>query len=381
MITTTLRRARAPAGPLRWVSSAVTAAGERAVAPVDFAVASKVQGNESQVVSVTLAPKQRVRGEPGSLIYYTAGVTMDTSTGGGILEGLRRLATSSSLMVTDFVNEGAEDATVVLGSEFPSKIVQCDLSDFHDSSLICQKSAFLAGSHTLTFDVEFTRTFAAGFFGGEGFMLQRIGGEGTAFLRAGGSLMRRELAPGEVLSVTSGAIVAFEPSVEYDVTMLQGFKNVVFGGEGLFVTTLRGPGTVFLQSMPFDRLVDAVARRVPRGGGLALGVPVGGGGGGDGGDGGDGGGFALALRPRSAVVFSEEAYSEWLHGIEASDEVELGGQGAAVPCANLNAAGFGDAGGVLRREGKRVSLTIRHALFGEGGEEPEEDDEGGPDAP
>ncbi len=197
--------------------------------------------------------------------------------------------TGQNMFVTDFRYHGPEGScgTVALGTELPSKILRVSLADY-GGALICQKGAFLAGTHNLGIEMEMTRTFKAGFFGGEGFILQRLTGDGDAFIKAGGALIRRELAPGETLRVTSGALVAFAPSVQYDVTMMKGVKNMMFGGEGLFLTSLTGPGTVYLQSMPFDRVVASIASRVPRGGGMGMGVPIGMGAGGTGGEGGEG---------------------------------------------------------------------------------------------
>lgn len=144
--------------------------------------------------------------------------------------------------------------------------------------MICKKGAFLCGSSTIEIEMEFAKKFSAGFFGGEGFVLQRLVGEGDAFVKVSGALIERDLAPGEQLRVSTGCLVAFEPSVEYDITTMSGFKNVVFGGEGLFVTTLTGPGKVFLEGLPFERVVDQIARRIPSSGmgGLPIGMGMGG---------------------------------------------------------------------------------------------------------
>ena len=158
-------------------------------------------------------------------------------------------------------------------------------------ALILNAFYFISGSHTVNIEMAFTKSFGAGFFGGEGFVLQKLTGEGDAIVKAGGALIRRELKEGEVLRVTSGCLVAFSSDIDYDVQMVKGFKNVVFGGEGLFLTTLRGPGTVFLQSLPFDRVVDQIARRMPSGG-VGIGVPIMMGGGGGAGGGTAGGGDA-----------------------------------------------------------------------------------------
>ncbi|GAB5032739.1 Hypothetical protein NocV09_01001850 [Nannochloropsis oceanica] len=263
--------------------------------PIDFDVSSRIEGAETQIVMVDLEPGQILRAETGSLLYMTDGVELETSLGGGLSAGLKRYMTGESMFISDFKYHGEEGTagTVALGTEFPSKVIRVTLADY-GGALICQKGAFLCGTHLTGMEMEFTKSFKTGFFGGEGFVLQRLTGQGDAFIKAGGALIRRELAEGETLRVTSGALVAFAPSVSYDVQMMKGVKNVMFGGEGLFMTSLTGPGTVFLQSMPFDRVVASIASRVPRGGGLGMGVPIGMGAGGagagdEGGEDGEGG--------------------------------------------------------------------------------------------
>jgi uncharacterized protein (AIM24 family) len=144
-------------------------------------------------------------------------------------------------------------------------------------------------SHTINIEMEFTRTMTGGFFGGEGFILQALTGEGDVFLKAGGTLIRRDLEPGEELRISSGCLVGFSNGVDYDVQMIKGFQNVIGSGEGLFMTTLTGPGVVWLSGMPPERMIGEISRRVPSGGGLAFGIPIGGGGGGGEGEG-EGGG-------------------------------------------------------------------------------------------
>ncbi|CAM9510778.1 unnamed protein product [Scytosiphon promiscuus] len=257
--------------------------------PLDFDMASKVEGQESQMVTFELEPDQVIRAEAGNLIFMEDGIEMDTNTGGGASSMFRRVITGQNMFVTDYVNRGDKTSKVGLGTDLPSKIVRLPLSAY-GGEIICQRGAFLAGSHTIDIQTEFTKMMA-GFFGGEGFVLQRLTGEGDAFVKASGPLIQRELKDGETLRVSSGSVVAFSTSVQYDVQTVPGFKNVVFGGEGLFITKLTGPGTVFLQGLPFDRMVDQIARRIPggRGGGM-MPIPMGMGGGADGeDDGGEGG--------------------------------------------------------------------------------------------
>lgn len=155
--------------------------------------------------------------------------------------------TGQNVFLTEFTyNRDEGEGTVGLGADFPAKIVRLSLDDY-GGSLVAQRGAYLASNPTVDIQMEFTRTFSAGFFGGQGFILQRLRGDGDVLVKAGGALVEKELQEGEVLRVTSGSIVAFESSVQYDVQMMKGVKNVMFGGEGLFITSLRGPGKVWLQ--------------------------------------------------------------------------------------------------------------------------------------
>ena len=207
---------------------------------------------------------------------------------------LTRIMTGQNLMISDFTytppstltSSTTNYGTIGLGTDFPAKILKFSLNDYPESKLICQKGAYLAGSHSTLMEMAFTKSFAGGFFGGEGFVLQSLrGSEGsdeTVFLKAYGTVVKRQLRENETLRISSGSLVAMTSTVDFDVTTLPGFKNVLFGGEGLFVTTLTGPGTVWLQGMPVDRMVSEIARRVPSGGGIGLGIPIGLGGGSEG---------------------------------------------------------------------------------------------------
>ena len=218
----------------------------------------------------------------------------DSNQPSAMQTALTRIMTGQNLMISDFTYTPSSNSTssttnygtVGLGTDFPAKILKFSLNDYPESKLICQKGAFLAGSHSTLMEMTFTKSFAGGFFGGEGFVLQSLrGAEGsdeTVFLKAYGAVVKRQLKENETLRISSGSLVAMTSTVDFDVTTLPGFKNVLFGGEGLFVTTLTGPGIVWLQGMPVDRMVSEIARRVPSGGGIGLGIPIGvGGGGGD----------------------------------------------------------------------------------------------------
>ncbi|KAE9351932.1 hypothetical protein PR003_g4650 [Phytophthora rubi] len=255
--------------------------GNEVFVPINFDTAMSVEGHDSQVVHIELEPEQCLRAETGAMIYMTEGVEMETTIAGGLGEGMKRMMTGENFFVSRFTYHGSEKGKVALGTSFPSKIVHLRLSDFLGESIICQKGAFLCGSDTVNIEMEFAKKFGVGFFGGEGFILQRLTGSGDVLVRASGTLIERELQPGEVLRISSGCLVAFEPSVHYDITMMKGAKNVLFGGEGLFVTTLTGPGKIYLQSLPFDRVVGEMASRIPHGGAGGMMLPFMMGGGGD----------------------------------------------------------------------------------------------------
>ena len=222
------------------------------------------------------------------MMYMTDGVTMNTTTGGGLSAGFQRMLTGQNVFISDYTYDGSSGpyGFVALGTDFPSKIVRLSLEEY-GGKIVCQKGALLCASHTVDITVEFAKKLSTGFFGGEGFVLQGLTGTGDVLVKAGGTLIRKDLREGEELRISSGCLVAFQEGVEFDVQMLPGFKNVLFGGEGLFVTTLTGPGTVWLQGQPPQRMISEIARRVPSGGGIGLAVPLPGmGGGGEGGEGG-----------------------------------------------------------------------------------------------
>lgn len=201
---------------------------------------------------------------------------MDTNLGEG--GAFSRWMTGQNVFLTDFVYNGETKGTVALGTDFPSKIIRLTLEDLPENTLICQRGAFLASNPGVQIEMEFTKSLKAGFFGGQGFILQRLSGDGDVLVKGGGTVIIQDLRPGETLRVSSGSIVAFERTIEYDVQMMPGIKNVMFGGEGLFITSLKGPGRVWLQGLPPDRMIAEIARRVPSGG-PGIGVPLGVGGG------------------------------------------------------------------------------------------------------
>lgn len=217
----------------------------------------KIVGDDMQLVEIELDAGEGVRAEAGAMMYMEDGIEMQTSTGGGMFKGFKRMLTGESFFITTFLYSGREKGHVAFAAPYPGKIIPLDLSAV-GGTMLCQKDAFLCAAKGIEIDIAFTKRLGTGFFGGEGFILQKLTGDGLAFVHAGGTVIKRELGPGESLRIDTGCIVAFQPSVSYDIQMVSGFKNALFGGEGLFLATLRGPGTVYLQSLPFSRLADRV---------------------------------------------------------------------------------------------------------------------------
>ena len=224
-------------------------------------------GDDMQYVEVELDPGEMVVAEAGAMMHMTAGVKMETRLGdpsaenqgffGKVMSAGKRMLTGESLFMATFTSEGPGKQRVAFAAPYPGKIVPMDLSQL-GGELLCQKDSFLCAARGVQIGIAFTKRFGAGIFGGEGFILQRLQGDGVAFVHAGGTLSYQQLQAGEVLKVDTGCIVAFQPSVEYDIKFVGGFKNTLFGGEGLFFATLTGPGNVWLQSLPFSRLAGRV---------------------------------------------------------------------------------------------------------------------------
>ncbi|KAG7365172.1 TIGR00266 family protein [Nitzschia inconspicua] len=255
---------------------------------IDFSVSAKIEGEESQIAIVKLLPGETLRAESGAMLYMTKGVEMATSLQSAST-AFSRMMTGQNVFLTEFTYTEDKEGQVGLGTDFPSKIIRISLQDY-GGSIIAQRGAYLASNPSVDIQMEFTKKFSTGFFGGQGFILQRLSGEGDVLVKAGGTLVERELADGEILRVTSGSIVAFESFVEYDIQMMPGIKNAMFGGEGLFVTSLTGPGKIWLQGMPPDRMIAEIASRVPAGSGFGPVIPLGGSGGSGGERSGDSGG-------------------------------------------------------------------------------------------
>lgn len=217
----------------------------------------EIIGNDMQIVEVELDPGESVRAEAGAMMYMGPGIKMDTSTGGGLLKGLKRAVTGEGFFITSFTHEGKDKGYVAFGAPYPGKIIPLDLGKL-GGSFLCQKDAFLCAAKGTDVDVALTKRIGAGLFGGEGFILQRLTGDGMAFVHAGGTIIKKELQAGETIRVDTGCITAFAESVKYDIQLAGGFKNALFGGEGLVLASMTGPGTVYLQSLPFSRLADRI---------------------------------------------------------------------------------------------------------------------------
>jgi uncharacterized protein (TIGR00266 family) len=219
----------------------------------------KIEGDDFQYVRIALAPREAVRAEPGSFMWMERGIEMETSTGGGLMSGLKRALGGESFFITTFSNQGAQPATVGFAAPYPGKILALDLAR---SPVLCQRDAYLCSTTDAQISVAFTKRFGAGLFGGEGFILQRISGQGAAFLHASGYIIERDLAAGEQLRVDTGCIVAFQEGVDYDIQMIRGVKSWLFSGEGMFYALMTGPGRVWLQTLPFSRLANRLSAAI-----------------------------------------------------------------------------------------------------------------------
>lgn len=229
----------------------------------------EIYGEEMQFVEIELDPMETVIAEAGSFMMMDEGIEMKTIFGDGslqdsnsgiwgkVLSAGKRLLTGESLFMTAFVHGGEGKLKVSFAAPYPGKIIPVDLTKF-EGKLICQKDAFLCAAKGVSVGIEFSRKLGRGFFGGEGFIMQKLEGDGMAFLHAGGTIIEKKLEIGEVLKIDTGCLVAFTRDVDYDIEIIKGIQNAIFGGEGLFYARLEGPGSVWIQSLPFSRLADRV---------------------------------------------------------------------------------------------------------------------------
>jgi uncharacterized protein (TIGR00266 family) len=239
----------------------------------------EIHGDDLQLVEIELDPSETVIAEAGGMCYMEEGIEFETRMGdgsaptGGFFGALKnigkRVLTGESLFMTHFTNRGGQKRKVAFAAPYPGKVIPLDLAKL-GGEIICEKDAFLCAALGTSVGIAFNRKLGAGLFGGEGFILQRLQGDGLAFVHAGGTIIRRELQ-GETLRVDTGCLVAMTAGIQYDIQRAGNLKSMVFGGEGMFLATLRGNGTVWLQSLPFSRLADRILANAPSSGGGATG--------------------------------------------------------------------------------------------------------------
>ncbi len=241
---------------------------------VDF----QLYGDDMQFVEIQLDPGESVVAEAGAMMYMSEGIVMDAVFGDGsdadakkgfmdkMLGAGKRVLTGESLFMTMFTNKAYDKKSLAFAAPYPGKIIAKDLGAL-GGQLICQRDAFLCAARGIQIEIAFQKNIGAGLFGGEGFIMQRLLGDGLAFMHAGGTIIEKELAPGEVLKLDTGCLVAMTPSVDYNVEFVGNVKSAFFGGEGLFLATLRGPGHVWLQSIPFSRFANKIMAAASKGGG------------------------------------------------------------------------------------------------------------------
>jgi uncharacterized protein (TIGR00266 family) len=236
----------------------------------------EIKGAEMQFVEVELDPGEAAVGEAGSMFFMDAGIGMDTVFGDGsaqtggffgkLLGAGKRLVTGESLFTTVYTNNASTKQRVAFGAPYPGKILPMDLRQL-GGMLICQRDAFLCAARGVSLGIALQQKLSTGFFGGEGFIMQKLEGDGLAFVHAGGTVVRREMQAGQTLLVDTGCVVAYTPTVNFEIQYVGKIKTALFGGEGLFFAKLTGPGTVWLQSLPFSRLASRVFAAAPQTGG------------------------------------------------------------------------------------------------------------------
>lgn len=239
----------------------------------------RIVGDDMQCVEITLDPHETVIAEAGTLMMMDEGISMRTIFGDGrqdqgfmgkLWGAGKRVLTGESLFMTTYTNDTTGRRTAWFAAPFPGKIMPLDLRDYQ-GRLICQKDSFLCAAKGVTIGIAFQKRLGAGLFGGEGFIMQKLEGDGQVYIHAGGTTVQRELASGETLRVDTGCLVAMTQTVDYDIQFVGGVRNTLFGGEGLFFAQLRGPGHVWIQSLPFSRLADNIIASAPSHGGKAKG--------------------------------------------------------------------------------------------------------------
>ena len=219
----------------------------------------RILGDTLPAVEVRLQPGESMYTQSGGMAWMSDGLTLDSNVRGGLMKGLGRMFTGESLFMATYT-ASKPDSVIAFASTVPGKILSVNVAE---TNLICQKGAFLCAQPTVEISTVFTKKLSAGFFGGEGFILQKLQGSGMAFLEVDGDVVEKTLAPGETIKVDTGNIFAFEPSVSYDIEMIKGVKNMFFGGEGLFLTKLTGPGKIYMQTMNLAEFTGKIAQGIP----------------------------------------------------------------------------------------------------------------------
>lgn len=237
----------------------------RKAVEVDF----NVFGDDMQFVEIQLDPTESIIAEAGAMMYMDDSIRMDAIFGDGsgkdegkgfmgkMLSAGKRVVTGESLFMTEFTNMGNQRKAVAFAGPYPGKIIPMDIGDY-GGQLICQRDSFLCAAKGISLEIAFQKKIGVGLFGGEGFIMQRLIGDGLAFIHAGGTIIKKDLQPGETFKLDTGCLVAMTSTVDYDIQMQGNIKTALFGGEGLFLATLRGPGTIWLQSLPFSRLANRI---------------------------------------------------------------------------------------------------------------------------
>lgn len=233
----------------------------------------KIYGDDMQFVEIELDPRETVVAEAGAMMMMDSDINMETifgdgskNSGGGFMDKIfgagKRVLTGESLFMTAFTNSGIGKQKVSFASPYPGKIIPMDLTQLN-GKLICQKDAFLCAAKGVSVGIDFKRKLGTGFFGGEGFILEKLEGDGLAFVHACGTTIRKDLMPGQTLKIDTGCLVAMTRDINYDIQFVGGIKNTLFGGEGVFFATVAGPGSVWIQSLPFSRLSERVIASAP----------------------------------------------------------------------------------------------------------------------
>ncbi|HHT45797.1 MAG TPA: TIGR00266 family protein [Firmicutes bacterium] len=238
----------------------------------------QIYGDDMQFVEISLDPGETVVAEAGAMMYMDGSIQFDTVLGDGsdrdkgkglmdkVMGAGKRVLTGESLFMTTFTNQGSGKKAVSFAAPYPGKIIPLDLADF-EGQIICQRDAFLCAAKGIAIEIAFQRKIGAGLFGGEGFIMQRLVGDGLAFLHAGGTIIQKELEAGEIIKLDTGCLVAMTAGIDYDIAFVGNLKSAIFGGEGLFWATLKGPGQIWLQSLPFSRLANRMIAAGRRGSG------------------------------------------------------------------------------------------------------------------